>query len=240
EEEEEDGDVPSSDIYENWTNEKVNPYKVSIKDLLDLQLDSLMSKYVHPLDSNGKVTSNFGPRRRRFHYGIDLKVYVGQDIYAAFDGKIRVTGFDPRGYGNYVVIRHSNGLETLYGHLSEIKVEANQDVKAGDLVGLGGSTGRSTGPHLHFEFRYLGNAINPTNIVDYETNKPLNDSYLINKNTSFREIKAYQSAKYHVVRRGDTLSGIAHRYGTTVTKICQLNGIKRTDTLRPKRRLRYS
>jgi len=234
-----DEDLPSSDIYETWTNEKVNPYKVAIKDLTDLLLDSLLFTYVHPVDS-GVVTSPFGPRKKRFHHGIDLRVLIGQDIYAAFDGKVRVTGFDRRGYGKYVVVRHNNGLETLYGHLSEITVEANQDVIAGDVIGLGGNTGRSTGPHLHFEFRYLGNAINPTKIVDFQNNVPVANSYLVSSKTSFKEILAYQAVKYHTVKKGDTLSGIAKRYGTTVTQLCRLNGIKSSSTLRPNQRIRYN
>ena len=236
---EEEDDFPSGDIYETWTNEKVNPYKIAIKNLPDLQLDSLLSTYVHPLDS-GAVTSNFGPRKRRFHYGIDLRVWVGQDVYAAFDGKIRVTGFDKYGYGKYIVVRHNNGLETLYGHLSDIWVAANQDVRAGDVIGLGGNTGRSTGPHLHFEFRYLGNAINPAKIIDFERNVPMFDRYLVSSKTSFKEILAYQAIKYHTVKSGDTLSGIARRYGTTVKRLCQLNGIKPTTVLRLKQRIRYS
>jgi len=234
-----DEELPSSDIYETWTNEKVNPYKIAIKNLPDLQLDSLLTTYNHPLDS-GAVTSDFGPRKRRFHYGIDLRVSVGQDVYAAFDGKVRVTDCDKYGYGKFVVIRHSNGLETLYGHLSEILVEANQYVSAGDRIGLGGNTGRSTGPHLHFEFRYLGNAINPAKIIDFERNVPMFDQYLVSSKTSFKEILAYQAVKYHTVKKGDTLSSIAARYGTTVKRLCQLNGIKSTTTLRLKQRIRYS
>ncbi len=231
--------MPSSDIYEIWKNKDVNPYKVAIKDLAD-SISINCTGYVHPLETAGAVTSNYGPRGGRFHYGIDLRVAIGEDVYAAFDGKIRVTGFDKYGYGYYVIIRHSNGLETLYGHLSKIKVEINQDVSAGDLIGLGGNTGRSTGPHLHFEFRYLGNAINPVKLVNFESQKMLEANYTICKNTTFSEILSYQIPKYHVVRSGETLSSIARQHKTTVAKLCKLNNLKTTSILRVKQRLRYS
>lgn len=228
---------PANDLYEIWLNKEVNPYKIAIKDLDDFFLD--LTGYVHPVEE-GPVTSHYGPRRGRFHHGIDLRVKVGQSIYAAFDGKVRVTGFDRYGYGYYVVIRHNNGLETLYGHLSSIKVEANDDVSAGEEIGLGGNTGRSTGPHLHFEFRYLGNAINPAKLVNFEEKTLLADSYMICKKTTFTELISFQQAKYHIVKSGDTLSSIARRYGTTVSRLCQLNNLKSTSVLRVKQRIRYS
>lgn len=235
---EEEGEAyPCNDLYETWKNKDVNPYKVEIKNLDDsVKIDC--SEYHHPIE--GAITSNFGPRRSRFHYGIDLRVNVGDDIYAAFEGKVRVTSYDRYGYGYYVIIRHNNGLETLYGHLSQIKVVPNQNVKAGDVIGLAGNTGRSTGPHLHFETRYLGNAINPKNIIDFTNYVPYNDTYLICKKTSFKEIIDYKKAKYCTVKSGDTLSGIARRYGTTVDRLCKLNRISRNSILRPKQRIRYS
>ena len=197
-----------------------------------------LSEYFHP--TKNIVTSNYGPRGRRFHHGIDLRVKVGDDIHAAFDGKIRVTGLDPRGYGKYVVIRHDNGLETLYGHLSTFKVVPNQVVKAGDVIGLGGNTGRSTGPHLHFELRLLGVALNPSQLIDFKNYVPYKDTYLVCKKTSFKELIAFQRVRYHIVRPGDTLSGIAKRYGVSVNRLCQLNRIGRNSIIRPKQRIRYT
>lgn len=89
------------------------------------------------------------------HNGLDIKVYIGDTIRAAFSGKVRMVKYERRGYGKYVVIRHENGLETVYGHLSKQIVDENQYVEAGEPIGLGGNTGRSTGSHLHFE-RVLG------------------------------------------------------------------------------------
>ena len=233
----EEEEHPADDLYQLWQNKDVNPYKIAIKDLDDFFID--LTGYVHPIEE-GAVTSPYGPRKGRFHYGIDLRVRVGQSIYSAFDGKVRVTGYDKYGYGYYVVVRHNNGLETLYGHLSSIKVSANDDVSAGDLIGLGGNTGRSTGAHLHFEFRYLGNAINPVKLVDFEEKMLLANEYMICKKTTFTELLSFQQAKYHYVKSGETLSSIAKRYGTTVSRLCQLNNLKPTSVLKIKQRIRYS
>ena len=119
------------------------------------------------------VTSNFGYRKsfKRMHKGIDVKVYIGDTIYAAFDGQVRAANIDPNGYGKYVVIRHYNGFETVYGHMSKQLVKANDFVQAGEPIGLGGNTGRSTGSHLHFEVRFLGAAIDPAEIFDFKEQK---------------------------------------------------------------------
>lgn len=242
-ESDEEADAPASDLYQIWTNQDVNPYKVAIKDIEDSILINLWG-YIHPVDNLGHITSEYGPRRGRFHHGIDLKVLTGDDIYAAFSGKVRVIGFDRYGYGHYVVLRHENGFETVYGHLSKVRVTENQDVEAGDLIGLGGNTGRSTGSHLHFEIRYLGNAINPRQIIDFESRTTSQEHYILCKETSFKELADYiqtaGQAKYHVIRSGDSLSKIAVRYGVSVKKLCQLNGITTKTVLIPKRRIRYN
>ena len=179
---EEDSEVPANGVYESWTNSRINPYMTPISKLPDSVRINL-SQYVPPVTSF--ITSHFGMRRYRFHYGTDLKLNVGDPVHCAFNGKVRITGYEGKGYGNYVVVRHDNGLETVYGHLSKISVHENQALKAGDEIGLGGSTGRSTGPHLHFETRYLGNAINPEKLFDFAYHMPLKDQYVITRNHSF-------------------------------------------------------
>lgn len=158
----------------NWDNEKLNPYSTepTIGERIDIR------SYVNPVRTN-VVNSHYGYRSRfgRNHYGIDLKASIGDTIYAAFSGKIRLTKFDRGGYGFYVVIRHENKLETLYGHLSRFLVKENQYVKEGEAIGIAGNTGRSTGPHLHFEFRYNGKCINPEKLIDFETHSPLTGFY---------------------------------------------------------------
>ena len=133
------------------------------------------------------VTSNFGSRWGRQHKGLDIKVYIGDTIRAAFSGKVRVVRYEGRGYGNYIVIRHSNGLETIYGHLSKQLVTENQNVRVGEPIGLGGNTGRSTGSHLHFETRLCGVALNPALFFDFRNQDVVADQYVFNKATYERE-----------------------------------------------------
>lgn len=230
---------PAGDIYNNiWTCDKLNPYKIPIDSLPDsVQIDC--SNFIIPV--RGEVTSEFGPRRYRYHYGIDLRVNVGDSVIASFSGKIRIIDYEAHGYGNYVVIRHNNGLETVYAHLSAVLVTLNQTVKKGELIALGGNTGHSTGPHLHYETRYIGNAINPANIIDFETGLVITDSYLITKKKSFyyqREVKVEQAAKYYKIRKGDNLGKVAARNGTNIKTLCRLNHIKQKTKIRPGQRLR--
>lgn len=231
---------PADDIYNNiWSHERINPYNLSIDSLPDSVLIDC-SNFVLPIA--GKVTSKFGPRRYRYHYGIDLRLNVGDLVKTAFGGKVRIIDYEPGGYGNYVVIRHDNGLETVYAHLSKVLVEVNQDVSAGEMIALGGNTGRLTGPHLHFETRYLGHAINPAEIIDFENGELYDQTFLIAKNKTFRyqkeRIPQGTLAKYHRVVKGDTLSFIAARYNTTVNKLCKLNRISSQKILRPGEKIR--
>ena len=230
---------PADDIYNNiWTPDRLNPYKIPIDSLPDtVRIDC--SKFHVPVP--GLITSDFGPRRYRYHYGTDLRINIGDSVRSAFDGKVRIIDYEARGYGHYVVIRHNNGLETVYAHLSQVLVGLDQNVKGGELIALGGNTGRSTGPHLHFEMRYLGNALNPASIVNFITGKVHNDIYQITKRKSFyyqHEVRKQASAKYYKVRKGDTLGHIALRNGTSVKAICRLNKIKTNTKLQPGQRIR--
>jgi len=208
-------------------------------------VDSQNPNFCIPFD--GPVISKFKYRGRRFHKGIDIDLDIGDSVYAAFDGRVRYAQYNDNGFGNLVIIRHYNGLETYYAHFSKLLVMPNQLVKAGDLIGLGGSTGRSTGPHLHFEVRFYHNALNPELIFDFE-NKTLQDENLLVNGSMFHYAKKSSSSsssssssrsssgvsssvKVHKVRRGDSLYYIALKYGTTVDKLCSLNGIKRDSIL---------
>lgn len=224
---------PADDIYNNiWTSSKLNPYKIPIDSLPDsVKVD--LSTFCVPV--MGHITSHFGPRRYRYHYGTDIKLNTGDTVVSSFAGKIRIIDYDRRGYGHYVVIRHDNGLETVYAHLSEIMVTLDQVVEAGEPIALGGSTGRSTGPHLHYEIRFLGNAMNPAKIIDFACGSPFDNEYLITKKDSFyyqKEVKAMAAAKYYKIRSGDNLSRIAARNGTSVKTLCRLNGISSKKILR--------
>ena len=232
-------DHPADDIYNSiWTSEKVNPYQLPVDSIQDsIFIDC--SGFVMP--AKGYITSKFGPRKYRYHYGTDIKVQVGDTVCASWDGQVRIVRYDERGYGNFVVIRHPNGLETVYAHMSRVLVDENEHIKAGEVIGLGGNTGRSTGPHLHYEIRYLGNAINSELLVDYQNFCMKDTVYTITKRSTFyhqQQIKEMQQAKYITVKAGDNLSVLARRYGTTVSALCRLNGIKETSILQIGQRLR--
>lgn len=235
----EDLENPAFDLYEEqWNNQFVHAYSgIAVPDSFRIDLTG----FAMPTESR-KITSKFGWRWRRMHNGLDVKVYVGDTIRAAFDGKVRVVKYEPRGYGKYIVIRHPNGLETVYGHLSKQIVKVDDVVRAGEPIGLGGNTGRSTGSHLHFETRFLGIAINPIYMFDFENQDIVCDSYLFTnkKKTSSYAASGSGSAKYYKVKSGDSLSKIAARQGTTVDKLCRLNGITRKTILRPGQMLRCS
>lgn len=168
---------PSADLYANWDNkyahratELPETYKIDLR------------HFTMPTTSR-VITSNFGSRWGRQHKGLDIKVYIGDTIRAAFSGKVRIVRYEAGGYGKYIVIRHNNGLETIYGHLSEQLVEENQEVRSGEVIGLGGNTGRSTGSHLHFETRLCGVALNPALMFDFRAQDVTGDYYAFNKET---------------------------------------------------------
>ena len=240
----EDLEFPADELYGEWTNDWVDPFRGRKIDMPDsCRIDC--STFVLPLDTMTYVTSKYGPRRRRMHKGIDLKVQKGDTIRAAFSGKIRIRNYERRGYGYYLVIRHPNGLETVYGHLSKFLVERDEIVKAGQPIGLGGNTGRSTGSHLHFETRFLGQAINPAEIIDFENSAPHQDVFVFrNVKINGRKSNIYTSSNnqmvYHRVKSGDTLGKIARMYGTSVSELCRLNGLKSTSTLRIGQSIRCS
>lgn len=232
-------DIEFSDMpeeYDIWSDSQINPYKVDLKDMKDtVKLD--LTGYVPPITKH--VTSDFGFRRWRFHYGIDLKVEKGDSVLCAFDGTVRLTRRDRRGYGYFVLVRHFNGLETLYGHLARITVNPGDTIKAGVPVGLGGNTGRSTGYHLHFELRYLGNPLNPNDLIDFQSCCTKNNILQLNA-SYFSYKKEIDKIRFWKIRRGDTLGRIAMRTGVSISKLCKLNGIKRSTKLRIGRNLRYT
>lgn len=194
---------------------------------------------MHPFD--GKVTSRFGPRgRSRHHYGIDIDLETGDSVRCAFEGTVRISRKSST-FGYVVMVRHKNGLETIYAHLSKLLVNIGDHVEPGDILGLGGNSGRSRGSHLHFEVRYKGMALNPEMVINFEKGTLLADAISIDKN-SFSYVKDYSKYKgkshYYKVRKGDTLGKIAQRQATTVNKLCKLNKISKTSILRPGQRLR--
>lgn len=229
---------PAFDIYPSWNNETVSYKDAIIPDTYVIDLTGFCMPTEHT-----KITDVFGyrPRRRRAHYGLDVKVYVGDTIRAAFDGKVRIVkNQGRRGYGKYVVIRHDNGLETVYGHLSKQLVEVDQLVKAGEPIALGGNTGRSTGSHLHFETRFLGMPLNPALMFDFEKQDIVADAYTFHKTKNDSKDTSSPKGLFYKVKKGDTLAKIARRQGTTVSQLCKLNRISTRTVLRPGQVLRCS
>lgn len=256
---------PSAQLYKEWNNK----YAHRATELPDSFLINL-KHFCMPTTSK-VITSNFGRRWGRMHKGIDVKVYIGDTIRSAFSGKVRIVKYEANGYGNYVVIRHYNGLETIYGHMSKHLVKENQIVKAGEPIGLGGNTGRSTGSHLHFETRLCGVALNPALMFDFRNQDVTGDTYMFHRDTyenesvlankargksaddneavaeetSLSKSRKQSSAsssdiRYHKVKRGETLSSIAKKRGTTIDKLCKLNHISKRMRIRPGQILRYS
>ena len=174
-------DSPAADLYNDWNNRYAHKASV-LPDSFRIDL-----KGFHMPTTSRVLTSNFGARWGRQHKGLDIKVYIGDTIRAAFSGKVRIVRYEGRGYGKYVVIRHYNGLETIYGHMSKQLVTEDQEVRAGDPIGLGGNTGRSTGSHLHFETRLCGIALNPALMFDFKNQDVVDDYYVFRKSTYNRE-----------------------------------------------------
>ena len=228
-----------------------------LKDTLWLCVDGdLANKFVSP--NAGVITSRYGHRKGRNHNGIDIGFNVTDTIRAAWTGKVRYAKFNSGGFGNLVVIRHENGLETFYAHMSRLLVEPNQEVQAGDIIGVGGNTGRSFGPHLHFEVRFYDAPINPEEMIDF-ANGTVKDANLFvhrglfkpgAKPSDYYETHAHvenvasvarssnASKRYYRVKSGDSLSKIAARNNMTIAQICKLNGIRQNATLQIGRSLR--
>ena len=249
--------VKVAGYYSIWDTHTVNPYRVdgrSYRDSLKLSLiDPTRQRYAKMPLLTTPITSGFAFRGYRWHYGMDLDLETGDSVKTVFDGVVRIQAWDGGGYGNYILVRHYNGLETIYGHLSKALVPVGTFVKAGQLIGYGGSTGRSTGSHLHFEVRYQGNPINPTLMYDFPGYKLRKDNFTITSQlfnyysralTRSRSNSGSRSGSpsrarqtvTHKVRSGDTLSEVAEKYGVRVSTLKKLNpGVR---TLQPGKKLR--
>jgi hypothetical protein len=252
---------PSHDLYASWDTNEAHPYNFNEAFKTDSVEITLINEgdggFVLPY--RGDLTSLFGWRRYRPHYGTDIKLFVGDKVLAAFDGMVRLAKYY-YGYGNCVIIRHKNGLETVYAHLSKLLVESGQLVSAGSLIGLGGNTGHSYGSHLHFEIRYLGQALDTQDFIDFEKGELKSNCFTLRKcdvENKYDLRSLHTRHKYDVglarayykknigkgvrvckVKSGDNLGKIAKRYGVTVKNLCRKNGLKTTSKLRVGQKLK--
>jgi murein DD-endopeptidase MepM/ murein hydrolase activator NlpD len=250
---------PSHDLYSSWDVNAAHPYNFNES----FKEDSVLITLVAPGDSNfvlpfkGDLTSLFGWRRYRPHYGTDIKLVTGEKVVSAFDGMVRLAKYY-YGYGNCVIVRHNNGLETVYAHLSKILVESGQKLTAGSVIGLGGNTGHSYGSHLHFEMRYLGQALDTQDFIDFEKGVLKTNTFVLRKldvdnkynlralhNRHKMDVGMLRLQKYakpirgiYVVRNGDNLWDIAKRNKTTVKVICAKNRLKPNVKLRLGQKIR--
>ncbi len=251
---------PSHDLYASWDTSIAHPYNFNEAFKLDSVELTLTEEgdggFVLPY--KGGLTSLFGWRRYRPHYGTDIDLETGDQVVAAFDGMVRYARYC-QGYGNCVIVRHKNGLETVYAHLSKLLVESGQMVTAGTLVGLGGNTGRSFGSHLHFEIRYLGQALDTQDFIDYEKGELKSNCFMVRKADVenkydlralhnrhkhdlgmgyYKSGSGKKGVRIYKVRAGDNLGKIAKRYHTTIKALCRKNGLKPNTPLKVGRRIR--
>lgn len=219
----------------------------TMKDTLWLCVtDTNYSKFAIPFD--GLVTSRFKWRRGRYHKGIDIDLETGDTVVAAFAGKVRYAQYNDHGFGNVVIIRHYNGLETAYAHLDKISVVPNQLVEAGEMIGKGGNTGKSTGSHLHFEVRFFDCALDPEEIFDFKKKTLKEENLFVHRHLfNYKAISAAKStgsyaststsknydknARVHKIRSGDSLYKLSLMYGVSVAQLCKLNKIKENSIL---------
>jgi murein DD-endopeptidase MepM/ murein hydrolase activator NlpD len=244
--------IPSYANYQSWDTQNIWHKKRNITfqsdSALQFQLIIDSCDFAFPTDV-GRQTSPFGPRWGRLHAGLDLDLNTGDPVYSMFEGLVRISQFSDT-YGNVVVVRHPNGLETLYAHMSARWVVPGQYVQAGTTLGLGGNTGRSYGSHLHFETRYLGNPFDPAYMIIPNQKALKSPVFELTQQKlaaptkpavaagASNNSKNTSGSKYHTIRKGDTLSSIANKNKTTVSKLCKLNGIKPSTSLKIGRKIR--
>lgn len=216
---------PGSAYYNEWDEDYSSLFKDEFPRDTTYTLQMENSDFgCYNMPSWGPLSSPFGWRHNRYHKGIDIQLRKGDTITCAFDGMVRFAQ-KKGGYGNVVIVRHYNGLETVYAHLSKIKVQEGDVLGAGDLVGLAGTTGHSTGPHLHFEIRFKGLAVDPLFLISYDYGSLKHNTITFKKNKSGLLSAFSPLTEFHKVERGETIMDIAYHYGTTSAKIRQLNGI---------------
>ena len=216
-----------------WINDQIFAYRIQPDSIHDTVIILTRQDRSFTLPIYGKLFRGF----MYTHKGLDIKLNKGDTIRAAFDGVVRYAKYNRGGFGNLVIIRHYNGLETYYAHLSKINIKVNQVIKSGDPVALGGSTGRSRGPHLHFEIRYKDIPLDPLRVIDYDNKKLIANTFPVTKRV-FYPNDFVENSVVVKIKNGDTIGKLAHKYHTSVKEICAMNQLKPTSTLRIGRSIR--
>lgn len=232
---------PAHNHYQTWNTLQAHPYRNNIS-REDSQLTLLLTDgymncgYEHPF--KGVVTSKFGWRGKKHHNGIDIDLVRGDTVNNVFRGVVRLAKWTG-GYGRTVVVRHHNGLETIYAHLYKIFVKTGDVIDPGQPLGRGGNSGASRGSHLHFETRFKGKPINPESLINFNDFSLISDSLVVRK-TNMGYVSFQPGTQFHKIGRGDYMYKIANKYGVSVKKICTWNNIKRNHLLIVGKSLRIS
>lgn len=198
--------------------------------------NELLSYYYAPF--KGVVTSNYGWRDGRMHKGIDIDLVKGDKVSAAFDGKVRFAK-KQGGFGNVIILMHPNGLETVYAHLSKLKVKEGDVVLSGQTIGLGGSTGHSSGSHLHFELRYKGHPMNPATFISFTEFKLYHHTITV-KNSKHTLCAFPSNCNLHTVNKGESWNAIASKYGLSTKELLAMNGTNKRYYLKPGQQVRIN
>ncbi|MEI6173467.1 MAG: peptidoglycan DD-metalloendopeptidase family protein [Bacteroidota bacterium] len=216
-----------------WINNQIFAYRIKPDSIHDTLVVLVTPERLFTLPIYGKLFRGF----TYSHKGLDIKLNRGDTVVAAFDGVVRYAKYNRGGFGNLVIIRHYNGLETYYGHLSKINVKINQIVKSGESIALGGSSGRSRGPHLHFEVRYKDVPLDPLRMIDFDNKKLISNNFPVTKRV-FYPNDFVPNALVIRIKKGDTVGKLANKYHTSIKEICAMNKIKPTTTLKVGRQIR--
>lgn len=235
----------------NWNTSVYNPYKKT-KLQYPFKLSFKDSTYASPMHIDKVITSRYGWRRGRAHKGIDIDLVTGDSLFAMFDGVVRFAKYNT-GHGKMVIVRHYNGLETVYAHLSKYGVKANDTVVKGQYLGKGGATGNARGSHLHLEVNYKGVSIHPEYLFAFDDTNAIiaNDIWVTQRWTqaiihnSRRKSKIeplltkedalaslIKKRSIYVVKPGDTLSHISVKTNMSISALCKTNAIRRNSVIR--------
>lgn len=208
----------------NSDTPKIKPKRKDDNNYLDF------SSMLVPITHEAPVGSKYGIRDHRLHRGIDVNVIKGEPVIAALPGKVIMSKYNSGGYGHYVLLEHENGIQTLYGHLSERLVKIGETVFPGDVVGLAGNTGKSSAAHLHFEIRYGEINIDPETIIDFpkwELKKNINRISKKKITTAHYNMqRKLQKENFYIVKTGDSQGDVANWFNISIPALCRINNLK--------------